>query len=439
MLPRPMPAVQSAMFKDSRPTPRGKSSSMWFDESMHSYMVPQHTMKPVTSPPSVAHETQQYWKSLPPERLPNHVRAYQTAAKAGDDLHRFRESVRHQGYQGHTLNMDNLLLDRPSVVNLPVNFDQGTALHIASMRGDAELAQLLIHRGVDTNASNHLHQTSLHAACESNRAGVVYELLSAGADADQRDAMRQTPLMRAAFTGAEEALVALLDYGANTRLRDEGRLTAIHKAATMGRSGCIQLLLERDPSAVNAEANECWTPLHLAAHGGHAEACELLLTMGGDPSANDAERMQPLHRAARAASESCCHVLVRGGADLLATDISRHTPLHTACEEGGVQAARALLEVGAPVTALDGMRRTPLHISAEAGHYELCALLMDFGADPMAADISKGVPSPLSVARRNRRPELVALFEACMRERASVEGAVSRPPSALSVSSLTGR
>lgn len=347
----------------------------------------------------------------PRPRQPNHVRAYQFAAKGTEEQDRFQDALLRYSSKGDSLNVDSYLLDRPTSVNMPVQFDMGSSLQVASTRGHSELAQLLIHRGADVNRSNYAKQTSLHSACESNRASIVYELLAAGADADMRDAMKQTPLHRAAFTGSTDALLALLDYGANLKLRDEGKLLPIHKAASMGRSEAIALLLERDPISVNSEAADSWTPLHLAAHGGHAVACETLLLRGADPSAVDSERMTPLHRAATSGREASCQVLLRAGADPQAADQSRATPLHVACEMGFVLPARALLEAGAPVDVIDGMRRTPLHVAAENGHAELCDTLLQFGADPNAGDMSKGVPSPLQVARRQRNLGLVALFE----------------------------
>eukprot|EP00747_Dinoflagellata_sp_TGD_P185929 gnl/TRDRNA2_/TRDRNA2_42723_c0_seq1.p1 gnl/TRDRNA2_/TRDRNA2_42723_c0~~gnl/TRDRNA2_/TRDRNA2_42723_c0_seq1.p1 ORF type:complete len:416 (+),score=65.47 gnl/TRDRNA2_/TRDRNA2_42723_c0_seq1:73-1320(+) len=382
------------------------------NEALHSYEFPPQLRYPGVLPSaSATHDARPYYRELEGAVFPNTIRAYQIAKQEGEQASRFEQALRHYGYTGDTLTVDSYLLDQPSAVNMPVDFDSGSVLHIASMRGQTEMAQLLVHRGADVNCVNHARQTSLHAACENNRGAVVMELLVAGADADQRDAMKQTPLHRAAYTGSVDALIALLDYGANTRLRDEGGLAPIHKAATMGRSMAADLLLERDPASANATAASDWTPLHLAAHNGHALTCETLLLHGAEVDAPNVEKRRPLHEAAAVGAEEACRILLRGGANLLVTDNLKSTPLHLACEEGHASAVRTLLEAGAPVTPLDGLRRTPLHVAAEGGHGAVCEALLQFGADPLQQDPTCGVPSPLSVARRNRQADLVALLE----------------------------
>lgn len=326
------------------------------------------------------------------------------------DAEYFRDALLQHGRQGESVIIDSHLLDRPKAVSMPVDFDHGTALHVASMRGHTELAQVLLHRRANVNQGNLGGQTALHSASESNQGAIIMELLGAGGDVDQRDKCKQTPLHKAAFSGAEDVIQALLNFGANTRLRDDGGLMPLHKAANMGREGAIGMLLERDPGSVNAEAADGWTALHLAAQGGHAEACESLLAYGADANLGDAGGMTPLHRAATSGSALVCQVLCRGGADAWLKDASRNTPLHIICEDGNAIAARALLELGAPIDAPNGLRRTPLHVAAEGGHLELCGVLVSFGADPASMDSSKGVPSPLAIARRNRNSELVALF-----------------------------
>ncbi|CAE8631781.1 unnamed protein product [Polarella glacialis] len=246
---------------------------------------------------------------LPHTRRLNHIPGYVSETREKAQLQAAQEALRKLGANSDLLNIDSYLIERPYAVNMPVQFDQGSLLHIASVRGHSELAQMLIHRrGAAIDATNHSQQTSLHAACEANHGAIVVELLCAGADADKRDNLKETPLHRAAHCGSSDALLALLDYGANTRLRDEGGLMAIHKAALMGREEAVRLLAF-EAEAVNVEAADGWMPLHFAAHGGHAAAVETLIMHGADVHAVDAERMTPLHRAATSGSELACQAL----------------------------------------------------------------------------------------------------------------------------------
>lgn len=391
-----------------------RAEALRISEALHQHEFSPHLRHPLVLHPQ-AHDYQPYRRMFQPEApAPTGTthRTYEIATRNREEAASFDTALRHHSYQGSTLQVDSLLLDRPMDVNQPINFDMGSALHIAGMKGHLDTVQRLIHRGAKVNGTNYAKQTSLHAVCEANNGEVAWELLASGANADQRDSVGQTPLHRAAFVGAIEALRALLDYGANVKVRDEGRQMPIHKAAMMGRPAALDLLLQRDPNAVNAEANDGWTCLHLAAHHGHSGAVEMLLRYGADVSLSDAERMQPLHRAATSGSVETCQVLLRSGADIAATDFSRWTPLHHACEAGVAMVVRALLqnEPPAPLDALDGRRRTALHIATEEGRDEVCELLVLMGADPHAGNMAKGVPSPLVIARRNKNQKLVSLF-----------------------------
>jgi len=349
---------------------------------------------------------------LPHTRPMNKVRGFVAGTPESAPFFNHQEALLALGAKSDLLHVDSYLLDRPDLVNLPVQFDQGSLLHVAAVRGHADLAQMLIQqRGAAIDCTNHRQQTSLHAASEGNYGNIVAELLSAGANADKRDALKQTPLHRAAHCGSSDAMLALLDYGASMKLRDEGGLMAIHKAALMGREECVRILLSRNPEAANDEAADGWSPLHFAGHSGHAATVEVLVAFGADIQALDNERMTPLHRAATSGSEAACQVLLRAGADFMLGDGQRRLPLHLSCEEGCLNVARLLLEAECPVDILDGYRRTPLLIAAQASEIDLCEVLLSYGADPTYSEPSKGVPSPIAVARRGANPALRELLQ----------------------------
>lgn len=370
-----------------------------------------------------------------PRMQPNHVRASQWATRKNSEILAFREALVTRGAVGDALNVDSLLIDLPVAVNMPVSFDEGRPLHMAAMRGHVCLTQVLVQRGAKLDMKNTRGKTSLHAACEANNAMVVYELLASGADADQKDTLGDTPMHKAAYCGSVDALVALLDYGADARCRDQGGLVAVHKAASMGRANALEILLQRMPYTVNAEANCGWTPLHLAAFGGFQQALQVLLHFGANVAATDTEGATPLHKAAFIGCEACCQALVRVGADVRATDTSKVTSLHVACEEGCTNVVRFLLVSGSSASAMDAMRRTALHVATAAGHAQICELLLAFGADPTFRDMSNGVSAPIDMARRCQQHHIVALFEAAAAEARAVEEAqteahASTPPAA---------
>ena len=73
-----------------------------------------------------------------------------------------------------------------------------TALHWAAMKGDAELAQMLIYAGANVKATTRLGAyTPLYLASQNGNATVIQELIKAGADV-KAGTPNGTPLMLAA-------------------------------------------------------------------------------------------------------------------------------------------------------------------------------------------------------------------------------------------------
>ena len=88
---------------------------------------------------------------------------------------------------------------------LDVNEAQGdgtTALHWAAMKGDADLAQMLVTAGANVRATTRIGAyTPLYLAARGGYSDVVTVLLAAGADAKATTANGTTPLMIAAAAG----------------------------------------------------------------------------------------------------------------------------------------------------------------------------------------------------------------------------------------------
>ncbi len=112
--------------------------------------------------------------------------------------------------------------------------------------------------------------------------------------------------------------------------------------------------LQRD-----ARGGDGFTPLHLAAFFGGAQAVRALLAMGAKPDA-DADNTFGVH------------------------------PIHSASAVGDHDSVRALLEAGANPNVHQKGGFTPLHTAAHNGDATLARLLLDHGADPdLAADDGK--------------------------------------------------
>ena len=148
-----------------------------------------------------------------------------------------------------------------------------TPLMEAASWGQADVAQLLIARGADVNASDDVGNTPLRLAADHSN--TVQVLLKAGADPN-RASKKATPLSAAAESGAEAVVRMLLDAGAriDTPAPEDGR-TALMLAAIHDHRRIVKLLLAR---GADLNAKDLWghTALELAADRGHKKIVRLL-------------------------------------------------------------------------------------------------------------------------------------------------------------------
>ena len=88
------------------------------------------------------------------------------------------------------------------------------------------------------------------------------------------------------------------------------------------------------------------------------------------------------------------------------------TPLTQAAERGDVRVASALLDFGADPHRAEGGGNTALFYAALNGHLPVVELLLARGADPNRRGGSAKNLSPLAIAERSQRPEVVARLRA---------------------------
>ncbi|XP_046329915.2 serine/threonine-protein phosphatase 6 regulatory ankyrin repeat subunit A-like isoform X2 [Haliotis rufescens] len=155
---------------------------------------------------------------------------------------------------------------------------------------------------IRTQESN-LHATSSPADCSrlyhASDAGNLEEvkrLLSLNVDVNCRWYSR-TPVMEAAYYGHRDVVELLVSKGADVSLVDKDGNNILHYACTGGYVEAVKLVLSLNVVDINSRGWRSRTPVMGAAHSGHRDVVELLVSKDADVSLVDEDGNNILHYA----------------------------------------------------------------------------------------------------------------------------------------------
>jgi ankyrin repeat protein len=261
-----------------------------------------------------------------------------------------------------------------------VNGAQGdgmTGLHWAAMKGDADMAQMLVYAGANVNATTRLGSyTPLFLAARQGQASVIPVLVKAGAKATQTTTTGTTPLMVAAASGSADTVKALIEAGADVNAVESVRgLNALMFAASANRAEAIKALVA---AGANVKAATRVIDLNAMTRGGTG-------FNGGNPPVpgQPPREGQPAARPAAGGRPPQVPGLDRQfQLNELVAGQGGFTPLLFAARDGFAEAAVALLDAGADVNQVAASdQNSPLLTALINGHFDLARLLIDRGAD----------------------------------------------------------
>jgi hypothetical protein len=95
---------------------------------------------------------------------------------------------------------------------------EGSALHLAILKGHPDAAALLIEAGANVNSED--YDSPLRTAATTSDLATAQLLIAAGADVNRADPEGRTPLMWAANRASEPIVKLLLEHGADPNAKD---------------------------------------------------------------------------------------------------------------------------------------------------------------------------------------------------------------------------
>ncbi|CAM9714158.1 unnamed protein product [Ectocarpus sp. 4 AP-2014] len=166
-------------------------------------------------------------------------------------------------------------------------------LHLAAMRDQQAMVELLLKEGADPDVhDNGEGLTPLMWAAQLGHAEVANSLIESGADMEQEDREDLTALHWAARMGQERALLVLLDHAADVETVDYDGNTPLIWATRGGHRDCVGHLLDHGATTTTPDENGN-TALHFSCQTGNAGITSDLLDWGALATAQDYWEVRP--------------------------------------------------------------------------------------------------------------------------------------------------
>jgi ankyrin repeat protein len=331
------------------------------------------------------------------------------------------------------------------------DYDQRTALHIASSAGHLDIVQFLIDElHVDVNPEDRFGGTPLADALREGhhelihffkeRGGIINARLrrscstgtftqrhsdekdkeklkngktsvlsssdeegESDSSEEQEDLAAEALVVAALFTAIIENNVEkvgdMLEAGVDPSIRDYDHRTAAHIAAAEGRLEILRLL-HKYGADMNAEDRWERRPMNDAHHRGQKEIVKYLREIGSTANFKPIELVTELCTAAESGSLDDIKELLALGADPNLKNSDGRTALHLAAAEGHLKVVRYLLKHGASVKVADRWGATPLNDAVKSNHKKIIELMKKYGADTLFINEEREAATLCSAAAR---------------------------------------
>ncbi len=285
-------------------------------------------------------------------------------------------------------------------------------LHIAVIRGDVKIAEILIVLGAKVDNKDLSGKTALRYAVDRKQADMVKMLVDRGADPFIADVGGTSPAQMAL-----QSDINILDAMFNSKninnTGPDGR-TILHYAADALMPKEVDMLLSKGASVqIKDKADRTALDLVLLYPDKieAAQIAEKLILKGANPSfpefswfaatvrAPDYNAVRfsngntPLHEAISRYQSGFALFLLLNRIDPDLKNLNGEAPLHLAVKSGYVEGAQLLLQNRANPDILDAHQNTPLHLTIpSARRLEMVKLLLSYKANPALMDNQGNTP-----------------------------------------------
>jgi ankyrin repeat protein len=184
-----------------------------------------------------------------------------------------------------------------------------------------------------------------------------------------------TPLLYTVTNDNYDTVSWLISQGADVNTKDDLGRTPLHLASWVNAVNSARVLINHSAN-IEAKANNDTTPLSAAALKDNYDVAELLVKHGAKVNAESDDGLTPLHVAARYNAGKVAGLLIAEGANLETPGGDEGlTPLHRAALFASVEVADLLIARGANLNATSYSGETPLDIARREKKRDVIALL----------------------------------------------------------------
>jgi ankyrin repeat protein len=248
------------------------------------------------------------------------------------------------------------------------------------IKNDAPIAQMLLDRGADPNASSAIGNSALIYAAEKGNMEIMKMLIDKGADMNASGYRKETPLFMTIFANNFQATKYLLEIGANPNIKDDLGVTPLMYAAATNQYQSADLLLfyEADKSVTDKDGND---PLLTSVTFQNIETSDVLLQNGLSPDVQDIHGNTPAIVATQHANIGILELLLDFNADVNIANNKNYTPLAYAVTFNDYSTSELLIKHNANVNHQVSPGKNIIELARISGNDSLMSLLKKEDAD----------------------------------------------------------